>query len=363
MLSIDGSFGEAGGQIVRTALALSTISKTPFWVKDIRKNRSQPGLKPQHVTCVKVLEELCNAKPKMAFLGSTEMFYTPNKIVGKTIDVDIGTAGSITLLLQSVLLPSLFADKKTIFNIVGGTDVSHSPSFDFFNNVLLPHIKRFANVEVSLEKRGYYPKGHGSVQVKVNPFVHLSDFQNFEDFRKGLREKVKPISLLEQGELVQVKGVSHASLDLQDAQVAERQAESAKVHLSGLGCPVQIRTEYQNTSSTGSGITLWAQFSRSGFEYPLIIGSDKLGEKGVKSEVVGSGAAKQLVEEVNSGACVDKFLADQIIPFIALVGGGIHSSRLSSHALTNVWTIEHFLGKVFEVDGVNNMVKVDYKNL
>lgn len=359
MLSLDGSYGEAGGQIVRTALAFSTITKTPFWVKDIRKNRPNPGLKHQHLNCVKALEILCNAKPKMDFLGSTELFYTPNKIEGKTISIDIGTAGSITLLLQSVLLPSLFADKKTIIKLTGGTDVPWSPSFDYFNNILIPQLRRFSNIEVMLEKRGYYPKGNGTMTIKINPKYKLYGYDNFKQFRTILEEEISPVSLTEQGQLIQIKGISHASHNLQDAEVAERQAESARLQLSKLSCPIQIRTEYQNTASTGSGITLWAQFLNSSSEAPIILGSDKLGEKGVRSEKIGSAAADLLIKEIRSGSPVDKNMADQILPFFSLIDSEIQASELTPHTLTNIWTIKQFLGDIFKVDKINNIISAN----
>ncbi len=356
MLSIDGSYGEAGGQIVRTSLAFSTLTKKPFWIKDIRKNRPNPGLKHQHLNCVKALEKLCNAKPKMNLLGSTELFYTPNKIEGKTINIDIGTAGSITLLLQSILLPSLFADKKTIIKMTGGTDVPWSPSFDYFNSVLIPQLRRFANIELTLEKRGYYPKGNGTITIKVNPKYNTYTYDNFGQFKDILKEEITPINMTDQGQLIQIKGVSHASKDLQEAEVAERQAESARLQLSKLSCPIQIRTEYQNTLSTGSGITLWAQFLKDDSEEPIILGSDKLGERRVRSEIVGSTAADQLIKEIRSGAPVDKHLADQLLPFFSLISSEIHTSELTPHTLTNINTISYFLGDIFKIDKINSII-------
>src|SRR3989338_5794497 len=122
MMQLDGSYGEAGGSIARVALALSTLTQQPFSITDIRKNRPQPGLKNQHLFCIKALEKLCNASSEGAALGSTELKYWPGKIEGKTIDVDIETAGSISLFLQAILLPSMFANKPVKLNVIGGTD-------------------------------------------------------------------------------------------------------------------------------------------------------------------------------------------------------------------------------------------------
>ena len=149
MISIDGSWGEAGGQIVRTALALSTITQKPFEVYDIRKGRKDSGLKNQHLYCVKSLQELCNADAEGAELGSLSLKYYPKKLVAKNLNIDIETAGSITLLLQALLLPTMFVSKPITLTIVGGTDTKWSMPFDYFNNVLLPQLQRFAKIEGS----------------------------------------------------------------------------------------------------------------------------------------------------------------------------------------------------------------------
>jgi RNA 3'-terminal phosphate cyclase (GTP) len=358
MIELDGSQG--GGSIARIALALSTLTHQPFSIENIRKNRSQPGLKHQHLFCIKALEKLCNAKSDGADLGSTSLKYYPIKIQGKTIDIDIQTAGSITLFLQSVLLPSLFANKTVKFNIVGGTDVSWSPSFDYFNNVFLPQIQKYADIECKLIKRGYYPKGNGKVEIKIKPLHKTSDFNNFNEFYNNLKEKVTKINLTEQGTLIQIKGISHASTDLQDTQVAERQTRSAEITLNKYNCPINIQTEYGMTSSTGSGITLWAIFSKNIDEIdmnnPIRLGADALGEKGKKAELVGQEASNLLVEEIESKASVDAHLADQLLQYIALTNGKIKTSKITNHTRTNIYTIEKFLGKIFSTDGSNNII-------
>src|SRR3989344_7707762 len=122
MIRIDGGFGESGGQIARTALAISTITQKPFEIHDIRKGRKNSGLKNQHLYCVKSLQELCNAETEGAELGSLYLKYLPKKLVAKNLDIDIGTAGSITLLLQALLLPSMFVSKPITLTIIGGSD-------------------------------------------------------------------------------------------------------------------------------------------------------------------------------------------------------------------------------------------------
>jgi len=357
LVNINGEWGEGGGAIIRTALALSTITQQPFEITNIRKNRPQSGLKHQHLFCIKALENLCNAKTEGAFLGSTSLKYIPGKIEGKTIDIDIQTAGSITLFLQSLLMPCMFADKKVKFNIIGGTDTKWSPPFDYFNNVFLPQLQKYADIDCKLIKRGYYPKGNGRVQIKINPKFKISD--NFNDFLTNLKENV-PISLTEQGHLIQIKGISHASSNLQNANVAERQAKIAEMALKNYKCPVNIQIEYNETLSPGSGITLWAIFSKQEDEIdlknPIRLGADSLGERGKKAEFVGQIAAEMLSVEIESKAPVDMHLADQILPFMALGNSKLKTSKITNHTKTNIYTIEKFLGKIFSIDESSNLI-------
>ena len=350
MIKLDGSYLEGGGQIVRTALALSTILQKPFEVKNIRKGRQKPGLKNQHLFCIKSLEKLCNAKTEGAELGSTYLKYEPGKIKAKTISVDIGTAGSITLLLQSLLIPSILADSQVRLKIIGGTDTKWSPQFDYFNNIIIPQLRRYADIEASLVKRGYYPKGQGKVEIKISPKFNL----------ENIKEAPK-INLIEQHKIIQLKGISHASLDLQKARVAERQAKAAKLFLNNINCPIDIQAQYQDTLSTGSGITLWAIFSKDpdeiDFLNPIRLGSDSLGERGKRAEDVGKEAAEQLLKEIETKAPVDKHLADNLIPFLALTGGKIKVSEITNHTLTNIYACEQFLGKIFKVNKGNDIVE------
>jgi len=361
MIQLDGSFGEGGGAIVRVALALSTITQKPFTVNNIRKGRCDSGLKNQHLYCVKALQQLCNADIEGANLGSEHLQYKPGKIEGKTLNIDIETAGSITLLLQALLLPCFFSDKKVVLKINGGTDVKWSMPFDYFNNILVPQLKKYAYLDVRLIKRGYYPKGNGLVEITINPKYKLTN-SDFEEFNKYLRNEKKEINLLNQHNLIHIKGISHASSDLQKAEVAERQAKAAKIILANFKCNKDIRIEYCKTLSTGSGITLWAIFSEDTEEInllnPIRIGSDSLGEKGKKAEIVGREAAERLINEINHKAPVDSYLSDNLIPWMALFGGKIKVAKLTNHTLTNIYVTEKFLGKIFNVNKKEKIISV-----
>lgn len=356
MIRINGAYLEGGGAIVRQALALSTITQKPFEVYDIRKGRKDSGLKNQHLYCVKSLQELCNANAEGAELGSTGLKYYPKKIIAKNLEIDIETAGSITLLLQALLLPAMFVSKPITLAITGGTDAKWSMPFDYFNNVLLPQLQKFAKIEAKLLKRGYYPKGSGKVEIKINPKFKLNDFSDFDVFHDFLKQNIQPYDITEQHHLIQVKGVSHASRDLEKARVSERQAHSAQGILGkNFNVPIKISSEYQDTFSTGSGITLWAVFSKNKNDIdennPVRIGADALGEQGKKAEIVGQEAAQNLIKEIESKAPVDSHLADQILPFMALTGNSrIKVSEITNHCRANICTIQRFLGDVLKIN-------------
>ncbi|MBU0979604.1 MAG: RNA 3'-terminal phosphate cyclase [Nanoarchaeota archaeon] len=353
MISIDGSHGEGGGQVIRTALALSALTGQPFKAFDIRAKRRQPGLKAQHLSCIKALERLCSAQVVGAELAATEFSFRPGEVKGKNIPIDIGTAGSVTLLLQSCLLPTLFADEPTRFRIKGGTDTKWAMPIDYFSNVFLPHIRRFAEFEFSLERRGYYPKGGGSIDLKVRPIHRLSQFPSFTELVRHLRSG--PGFISQDYEVQLVKGMSHASSDLQKASVADRQARAAKLRLGGIDAPKEISVGYYDSSSTGSGLTLWALCSVKGDDVdmmkPIVFGSDTLGERGKRAEMVGEQAADGLLKVISGNATADSHLADNLIPLLAVAGGSITVSEITDHTRTNIWVCEKFLPVRFRIEG------------
>jgi len=354
MITIDGSHGEGGGQILRTALAFSALTQQDVRIENIRQNRPASGLKPQHLSCVLASQKLCNAEVKGAEICSKIVEFLPKKIEGQTLSVNIGTAGSMTLLMQSLLLPSFFADKKVRIKLTGGTDVSMSQPVDYFKNVFMPHIQEFCEkIELELGSRGYYPKGNGKIELHIAPKYKLSDYSSFSEFLKDIKTKTNPIKRIEQGNIISLHGISHASNDLKKAEVAERQAKSARILLGKYGVPIKIESEYCETLSTGSGITLWANFSSG-----AIMGADSLGARGKRAEIVGQEAAQNLAEEISSKAPIDHHLGDQLLPFMALTqNSSIKVSKITNHMKSNIHVIEKFLGKCFEIkENVINIV-------
>ncbi|PIN75694.1 RNA 3'-phosphate cyclase [Candidatus Woesearchaeota archaeon CG10_big_fil_rev_8_21_14_0_10_37_12] len=352
MILIDGNQGEGGGQIIRTALALSCLTGKPFKATNIRGGRENSGLKAQHVAAIKALKKFCNAKTDGDEIGSKKLLFIPGKITAKNIVVDVGTAGSMPILLQAIILPCIFANKTHTITFIGGTDVSNSASIDYFHYVILPYFKQLANIELKILKRGYYPKGQGKIELTIKPKIKLSQYNNFEDFLTELQQYA--FQAIQQGKLIQIKGISHASINLETAQVAERQATAAEQLLKNLGVPINIRVEYAQTESKGSGITLWAVCTtqKNDLAKSHIFGADALGEQGKPAELVGSEAAQQLLETLNSKTPIDAHLADNLMPLIALCRPSeIVVQQITPHTKTNIAIAEKFLGQCFKING------------
>ena len=333
MIEIDGSFGEGGGQIVRTAVALSAVTKKGVRITKIRQGRPRPGLAPQHAQAIRALAGICNAEINGVDPGSSEILFLPQEIRGGSRRVEIGTAGSVTLLMQCLLPALLRANSPTSLHVRGGTDVKWAPTADYFKHVFLPALSRFG-VKVSLQilQRGYYPRGQGEVLLQVEP------------------GRLKPAHLrhnLREADQERVRGISHCS-NLPE-HVAGRQADSAFKCLSESGYNAEISQEKRLLPSTGSGITLW--MGRKG--------ASSLGERGLAAEEVGRRAAEEMIRELHSPAAVDVHLADQLVPYLALAGGSYSTREVSLHTKTNIWTAGHFLDAKIEIGEWNGMLQIE----
>lgn len=324
-ITIDGSHGEGGGQVLRTSLALSALLQKDVKIGRIREGRKRPGLAQQHLTGLNALKELTDAEVSGASIGSKEVEFSP-KAAGSGVHViDVGTAGSISLVLQTLMLPSTFSKGAVSFKIKGGTDVRWSPPVDYLKNVLLPLLRKMGcEAKLEVERRGYYPRGGGLVSAEFSPM-----------------EGLKSIEILERGEIRRICGVAHSS-NL-PGHIVEREARAAKKVLSDY--PVQTTFEARRGFSTGTGIIQWANCDNS------IIGGSALGERGVPAEKVGESAANSLLKELDSQAGVDIYAGDQLLPYMALAKGcsKIVVRELTGHIKTNIYVIEQFLGKRFEV--------------
>jgi len=341
MLKIDGSDGEGGGAMVRISIALSTVTGREIRIKNIRANRSSPGLRAQHLTGIRAVAELCGAEVEGAELHSKEIEFVPDKIQAKKINIDVGTAGSITLVLQALMVPAVFAEDRVRVKITGGTDVKWSPPIDYLRSVTLPILQKFGyDGKVGLDRRGYYPGGGGKVTAEFGP----SEFTG--------------INLTERGRILSAGGISHAHPNLEKARVARRQTRSARPLLynrlsnEGVDSDIMIKQEYCETPSYGSGLVLWIRTENS------VIGSDSLGERGKTAERVGQEAAKNLLRELDSGAPLDRWMGDQIVPYLALAGGAVKVSEITEHSRTNVMLAKKF---GFDVEIKKNIIRAARK--
>ncbi|MEE9252718.1 MAG: RNA 3'-terminal phosphate cyclase [Thermodesulfobacteriota bacterium] len=329
-VTIDGSIGEGGGQVVRTACALSSITGVPCRVFNIRKDRTKTGLRVQHLAGLRALAALCEGRLEGGNVGSEEIYFTPAAIKPKTLNVEIETAGSITLVLQTVLLPSFFAPGPV--NVVfrgGATDTSFSPTIDYHRFVFLKLLKRVGlSSTVEVLRRGFYPKGGAVLKAGALP------------------GRPKSWSCTERGSISGISIISGASESLKKARVGERQAEAAeKVLTEQLDLPCVKQVDYAHARSPGSHITIVAA-SRN-----TVLGADGLGERGKRAEMVGEEAAQKLLKEIRLGACLDVHAADQLLPYLALAEGSstVAVSGVSEHTKTNIFVIKQFLNRDFQV--------------
>lgn len=320
---LDGSSGEGGGQILRTAVALSAITGKNIEITDIRKDRPRPGLAAQHMKAIETVASICDAVVDGCYPGSTFLDFSPGKIKEGEYKVDIGTAGSIPLLLQCLMPVAMYAPGNVKVTITGGTDITWSPSFDYLKNVTLAAVSRMGyRCDIRLIRRGYYPRGGGCVEATIYPCK----------LKKTCFKKI---------ECDMVEGISHSSG--LPVHVAQRQATSAMKYLEKEGYTSRISSSSGNFPSTGSGLTIWCGTS----------GGIALGKPGLKAEKVGTNAAKAILPELNSGAGVDIHLADQLIHYMALAGGGSFTTReITLHTRTNIWVTEQFLDVKFKIEKI-----------
>mgnify|MGYP001772941394 CR=1 FL=1 len=330
MLHIDGSYGEGGGQLLRTALSLSAILQKPFKIINIRAKRPKPGLQPQHLACVKAVKELTSAETKGDELHSKELIFIPRKKPERgSYRFDIGTAGSTSLLFQTLFYPFAFSQGGDL-TLTGGTHVPFSPPFHYLQYVYLPVISLFGlQAKIQLERAGFYPKGGGKIRAHIEGAFNFS-LPHFEkDFNP---EKIFIISLI--------------SEDL-PSHILERQAKGALKHLSAEGFSCEITYEKVKSASSGTMLFIYAldQNKRVGFT--------SLGKKGVPAEEVGKSCAKEFLNFIKSKAQFEEHLGDQLLLPVSLVleyiGEGAFSfevSKITGHLLTQAFLIPQFLPKI-----------------
>ncbi|MFQ5838448.1 MAG: RNA 3'-terminal phosphate cyclase, partial [Thermoplasmata archaeon] len=340
-IEVDGSYGEAGGQIFRMALALSSLAGEDVRVMNIRAGRPKPGLARQHITAAKAVASVSSADADGLQLGSSEVVFRPGTLTGGRFELDVGTAGSVTLVLQACLLPALFARAPTELRIRGGTDVRWSPPSDYFQRVFLRLLERMGiHVEMRVLRRGYYPRGGGLVEARIEPVSSVA----------GLRLSVP-------GQVVGIRGRAHVSNLPQ--HVAQRMKRSALRMLVNYREVHVEEVVYGGEEAVGPGgaVVLWAVAANT------ILGSSRLAEKGVRAEDVGRGAAEDLQADLEAGATLDVHAADQLLPYMALATSSSHFlvREVSGHMRTLFWLLSKFLDVEFSTEDVDGLKRVEVK--
>ncbi len=338
MIEIDGSQGEGGGQLLRMTVALSALTGTPVRVTHIRAGRPNPGLAAQHVTAVRAVAMLANAETKGLELGSSAIEFSPGALTGGTYSFDVGTAGSVTLVLQACLPVALASKASTRLRITGGTDVRWSPPLDYFARVFLPVLRKIGgHADVILHRRGYYPRGGGEIEVAIPPTSAWS-----------------PRDLTERGDVRRVRGIAHVSNLPSD--IPKRIAAAATRRLHGIDDVAIEERVYTGGDAVGQGgaLVLWVETDHA------ILGASSLAERGKSSDRVGEEAAATLQDELTSSATVDVHLADQIVTYLALAHGtsSYLVREVSSHLRTMAWLIPQFLGRAVDFQNLGDVTRV-----
>lgn len=320
------------------AVAFSALTGKDISISNIRANRPKPGLANQHVTSIRSVAELSNAEVENLHKGATEIRFLPGKLSGGDFRFDIGTAGSVTLVLQACLLPALSSGCECRINVTGGTDVKWSPPLDYFEHIFLRVLKGLgADVRVDAVRRGYYPRGRGTIRVSVNPCGEL----------RGL--KLPALAPVER-----IEAFAHVS-NLPD-HILQRM-EVVLNRLKSIAETSVQKKRFSGDRATGQG---GAVVLRALTE-DAILGSDALAERGVKAEQVAQNAMDRLLSEMDAGATADVHLSDQILPYLAIAKNTsvIIVREISEHARTNMWLLQKFLDVSFRTTQIENRWRIE----
>lgn len=332
MIKIDGSFGEGGGQILRSALTLSAIKNRPFEIYNIRAGRKKPGLAAQHLQCVRATARICNADVRGAEIGSLSLKFHPEEIESGDYCFEIGTAGSVSLVLQTIFLPLSLAKGQSSVAIIGGTHVPFSPCFHYLNDQWFFYMKKIGfDARLDMVRAGFYPKGGGEIRISVKH-----------------PKKMYPMVLEERGRLVKVRGIS--AVGNLDPSIAERQKKRALKRLSEINIRPEIEVIAMPAFAKGTMLLLIGEFENSQCCY------FSLGAIGKKAEKVADEACEGLEYFLETKGVIDEHLSDQIILPLSLTTGAskLTTPKITQHLLTNTEVIKLFSDTKIQIKGDTN---------
>ncbi|QIB77028.1 RNA 3'-terminal phosphate cyclase [Haloferax volcanii] len=329
MRRLDGRNG--GGQPLRTALALSLVTGESFEMTNVRGNRSTPGLKAQHVACVSVAAAVSNAAVEGGEVGSSTLRFSPDSVRTDPVEVAVGTAGSATLVCETVLPAAVALDDPLSLTVTGGTDVRWSPPADYLRYVKRPLCSAFGvEFGVSVPRRGFYPAAGGRLSLRIEP------------------AEPTPLALDRRADPDELRVYSVESGSLAAAAVADRQVEGVRDALAeaGVELPVHAAVSSVESDSPGSVVVAVArgeddERAGDGSE-SVVAGFDAYGERGTPAEAVGSRAAASFLDWLGGDAPVDRHMADQLLVWVALAGGRLRIPAVTDHVRTNLDVIRAF---------------------
>lgn len=325
MVEIDGSRYSGSGTIVRQAVAFAALTGKAVHIVRVRARRPKPGLRPQHIRVVEAIRELVGGTSGGIHRGSQEIFFCPGKSkIGQHYKWDIGTAGSTTALALAVLPVLAFGPASVSVELRGGVFQDFASSFYHLEQVMLPLLRRMGiDAEVKMGRPGYVPRGGGILNLTVRP----------------IRNMLRPLVLEEAGEVKKVWGVSLSS-HLQERGVSNRMAEAAKEVFAAAGYDADFEMLYNTTAlQPGAALAAFADLACGSR-----LGSDQAGARGRRAEAIGRKVAHQLLKDVGTGATLDRYAGDQIIPFASLADGEsrIRIPDITDHMRSSAWLVREF---------------------
>ena len=338
MIEIDGSIGEGGGQVLRTALSLSIITRKPFLINNIRAHRSKSGLMAQHLKAVDAAAAISRATVEGATLGSSKLIFEPGEIRTGRYKFEIGTAGSTSLVFQTIIVPLSMASSATTVTITGGTHVPWSPSYHYLDLNWCPVLQNAGyDLQLSLEQCGFYPEGGGRITATIRPC-----------------QRIIPQQIESRGELTRISGISAvANLDI---SIAERQKRQALGRLSRRFPALLIKTIHLPAFNKGTFLLLAAEFNAGNEGYPSRACFSSLGERGKPAERVADEAVNAFEAYLLSGGAIDQYLADQLMLPLSVADGAsiLSTAQITQHILTNAEVIRRFLPVDIDIFGKLN---------
>ncbi len=350
MIIIDGTKYEGGGSILRTAIAYSLTTGKSFRINNIRKNREKPGLKNQHLASIKLAQMISDSTVENAYIGSENITFYPGKIKKGTYNIDIGTAGSITLLLQSIILPVIVSSKKILVRIRGGTDVNHSPTLDYFKYIFLNSIKEYSDFKIELLKRGYYPKGNGRINFEIKPKYNDLDREEFKKIDYYTLKKYIKATL-------RVNATKH--YDTFFLQQITEYFNLLASDLKNYEVDYSIVTSYNDSESKGGSYTAELQYLNNKEEVKTIGYSKVFYEE--KPNIIVEEAIKKIKSLIQNKIVCDEHLTDQLIPFISFFGGRIKAENISFHTKANIYVSNLFFENKIIYDEKNKIIFLNEK--